>query len=143
MAEATISDKVAVVGVGETTYYKRGGAPEPEFVLVLRAIQRAAEDAGIDVTEIDGFASYSSDRNEPLRVAGALGIDRIRFTNMVWGGGGGGVCAAVGETSTTRAATVTSASLALQCDIFARAEVREDLVHRRHIRWGRGERRRE
>ncbi len=95
MAEPSISDKVAVVGVGETTYYKRGGSPDPEFVLVLKAIQRAAEDAGIDVREIDGFASYSSDRNEPLRVAGALGIDEIRFTNMVWGGGGGGVCAAV------------------------------------------------
>jgi acetyl-CoA acetyltransferase len=95
MGDQSVSNKVAVVGIGETQYYKRGAAPEPEFVLVLRAIQSAARDAGIDVREIDGFASYSSDRNEPLRTAAALGIEQIRFANMVWGGGGGGVCAAV------------------------------------------------
>ena len=35
---------------------------------------RAAEDAGIDPKEIDGFASYSNDRNDPSRIAAALGI---------------------------------------------------------------------
>lgn len=95
MTHPSILEKVAVVGVGETQYYKRGQAPEPEFVLVLRAIRRAAMDAGIDVSQIDGFASYSADRNEPLRTASALGIEEVRFANMVWGGGGGGVCAAV------------------------------------------------
>ena len=34
MAE-TISRKTAIVGVGETTYYKRGAAPEAEFKLGL------------------------------------------------------------------------------------------------------------
>ncbi len=27
MGEYTIKDKVAIVGIGETAYYKRGGAP--------------------------------------------------------------------------------------------------------------------
>ena len=39
--------KVAVVGVGESTYFKRGGSPDPEIVLVLKAILAACEDAGI------------------------------------------------------------------------------------------------
>lgn len=93
--DRTIRGKVAIAGIGETTYYKRGQAPDPEFKLVLEATLRAAEDAGIDVREIDGFASYSNDRNSPERIATALGIPRYRFSNMFWGGGGGGGSGAV------------------------------------------------
>ena len=46
--ERSIRGRVAVVGVGETAYYKHGRAPESEFVLALQAILRACEDAGID-----------------------------------------------------------------------------------------------
>lgn len=95
MTERSIRGKVAVAGVGESTYYKHGQSPDSEFVLALQAILRAAEDAGIDPTEIDGFASYSNDRNDPSRIAAALGIPDLRFSNMHWGGGGGGVAAAV------------------------------------------------
>jgi acetyl-CoA acetyltransferase len=97
MEEFTIKDKVAIAGVGETTYYKRGGAPESEFQLALKAILRAADDAGIDVTEIDGIASYSNDRNDSVRVATALGLPELRFSNMFWGGGGGGGSGAIGN----------------------------------------------
>ncbi len=93
----TLRGKVAVAGIGETTYYKHGQAPDPEFKLALMAILRAAEDAGIDPREIDGFASYSNDRNDPSRLAAALGIRELRFANMQWGGGGGGGAAAVGN----------------------------------------------
>ncbi len=95
MSDSTIKDKVAVVGIGETAYYKRGGAPVSEFRLVLEAIFRAAEDAGIDVRDIDGFASYSNDRNDPPRIAAALGSPDLSFSNMFWGGGGGGGAGAV------------------------------------------------
>ena len=93
----TIRGRVAVVGIGETTYYKHGRAPESEFALALRAILRACEDAGIDPRRIDGFASYSNDRNDPSRLAAALGLPELRFSNMQWGGGGGGGSAAVGN----------------------------------------------
>ena len=46
---------------------------------------------------IDGFASYSNDRNDPSRLAAALGLPALRFSNMNWGGGGGGGSAAVGN----------------------------------------------
>lgn len=95
MASRGLYGKVAISGIGESKYYKHGQSPDPEFVLTLRAILAAAEDAGIDAREIDGFASYSNDRNDPSRLAAALGIKDLKFSNMHWGGGGGGVAAAV------------------------------------------------
>lgn len=93
----TIKDRVAIVGIGESAYYKRGQSPYGEFHLMLQAILAAAEDAGIDPKEIDGFASYAGDRNEPMRIATALGTPKVGFSNMHWGGGGGGGSGAVGN----------------------------------------------
>ncbi len=100
----TIRGRVAIVGVGETAYYKHGQAPEPEVKLALQAILAACADAGIDPRAIDGFASYSNDRNDPSRLAAALGIPELRFSNMQWGGGGGGGSAAVGNAAAAIAA---------------------------------------
>jgi acetyl-CoA acetyltransferase len=91
----TLNGQVAIVGIGETTYYRHGKAPDSEFKLALQAILAACADAGIDPRDIDGFASYSDDRNEATRLAAALGIRRLRASTMQWGGGGGGCCAAV------------------------------------------------
>jgi acetyl-CoA acetyltransferase len=102
--ERSIRGKVAIAGIGETTYYKRGQSPDPEFVLGLKAILAACADAGIDPREIDGFASYSNDRNSPDRLASALGIRELKFSNMVWGGGGGGGSGAVGNAAAAIAA---------------------------------------
>lgn len=90
-----MSEAVAIVGVGETRYYKHGHAPMAEFQLAIEAIRNAADDAGIDVRDIDGFASFSDDRNDARRIAAALGSRDIAFANMVWGGGGGGGAGAV------------------------------------------------
>src|SRR5215475_14968443 len=93
----TLRGKVALAGIGETKYYKHGKAPDSEFSLALQAILRACEDAGIDPRQVDGFSSYSNDRNDPSRIAAALGLPELRFSNMQWGGGGGGGSAAVGN----------------------------------------------
>jgi acetyl-CoA acetyltransferase len=103
-APRTIRGRVAITGIGETAYYKHGRAPESEFALALRAILRACEDAGIDPRQVDGFASYSNDRNDPSRLAAALGLPELRFSNMQWGGGGGGGSAAVGNAAAAVAA---------------------------------------
>jgi acetyl-CoA acetyltransferase len=95
MSARTLRGRVAIAGVGESEYSKRGEAKEPEFVLGLRAILAACADAGIDARDVDGFASYSNDRNEPSRIAAALDCRELRFSNMQWGGGGGGGSAAV------------------------------------------------
>jgi acetyl-CoA acetyltransferase len=97
MSTRSLRGKTAIAGIGETTYYKHGKAPESEFKLALMAILAACQDAGIDPREIDGFASYSNDRNDPSRLAAALGTRELRFSNMQWGGGGGGGAAAVGN----------------------------------------------
>ena len=95
MSARSLRGKVAVVGIGETTYYKHGQSPDSEFKLALRAILAACADAGIDAHAIDGFASYSDERSDAVRLATALGIHRLRSATMQWGGGGGGCCAAV------------------------------------------------
>lgn len=95
MSDRSLRGKVAVAGVGETTYYRHGKSPDPEFVLCLKAILAACEDAGIDPRDIDGFASFSDDRNDPMSLATALGIHELRFANMQWGGGGAGVAGAL------------------------------------------------
>jgi len=93
----SLRGSVAVVGVGETPYYKRGESPDPEFKLALDAIIRACEDAGISPKDVDGFASFSNDRSDPSRLAAALGCNELRFANMQWGGGGGGGSGAIGN----------------------------------------------
>ena len=95
MTGRTLRGKVAVVGIGETAYYKHGRSPDPEFKLTLKAILAACKDAQLDPREIDGFASFGNDRSEASRLASALGIRQLRTALMQWGGGGGGCCAAV------------------------------------------------
>ena len=104
--ERTLRGRVAIVGVGETAYYKRGMSPHAEFKLALDAIIAACKDAGISPKEIDGFSSYSNDRNDPSRIAAALGIVELKFSSMQWGGGGGGGSAALSNASAAIAAGV-------------------------------------
>src|SRR2546426_12711507 len=72
------------------------------------AILRACEDAGIGPREIDGFASYSNDRSDPSRLAAALGLPELRFSNMQWGGGGGGGAAAVANAAAAGATGISN-----------------------------------
>jgi acetyl-CoA acetyltransferase len=115
MSERSLRGQVAIAGVGETTYYKHGQSPDPEFKLALKAILAACADAGLDPREIDGFSSYANDRNEPSRLAAALGLPRLRASLMQWGGGGGGCCAAVAN-----AAAAIAAGMA-ECVVVFRA----------------------
>lgn len=115
MTNHSIRGKVAAVGVGESTYYKHGQSPDSEFVLALKAILTAIEDAGLAPHDIDGFASYSNDRNDPSRLSAALGLPDLRYANMTWGGGGGGVAGAVAN-----AAAAISAGYA-ECVVVFRA----------------------
>ena len=87
--------KAVVVGLGETEYYKHGQSPISEFQLAVQSIQRAAEDAGLPTSELDGLISYMDSRNSPLRLAAALGMDELRWSNTPWAGGGNNSAAAV------------------------------------------------
>jgi acetyl-CoA acetyltransferase len=79
----------AIVGIGQTPYYKRGTSPDPELKLALRAIVAACDDAGISPSDIDGFVSYGSDRNNGQMLMPALGTKELRWDALVWTHGGG------------------------------------------------------
>jgi acetyl-CoA acetyltransferase len=83
-----------VVGVGESTYHRRGQATESEFQLACTAIRRAVDDAGLAPSDVHGLVSYM-DRNEPVRLSAALGLGDLDFTAQTFGGGGNGAGAAV------------------------------------------------
>src|ERR1700684_1642167 len=104
MSDYNVKDKTAIIGLGETKYYKRGQSPVPEFRLACEAIVKAADDAGIDVRDIDGISGYADDRNDASRLATALGLKHLGFAGMVWGGGGGGGSGAVGNAAAAVAA---------------------------------------
>jgi acetyl-CoA acetyltransferase len=92
----SFKDRTCIVGVGLTPYGKRG-----EFYGVSQhdqirgALRRALDESGLELSDIDGFASYSVDSNDPSLLAPALGIRNVNFSNMVFGGGGGGTCGAI------------------------------------------------
>ena len=87
--------QAAVVGIGESAYYVRGKSPDSEFQLACTAITRAAADAGIALADIDGIVSYMDQRNDPLRLAHALGLKELRWAAQTWAGGGNNAAAAV------------------------------------------------
>jgi acetyl-CoA acetyltransferase len=77
----------SVVGVGETDYSKAGRATRAEFELGCLAVMRAVEDAGLELSDVDGLCTYSSERSAPTALAQALGLDDLRFVNLYPGGG--------------------------------------------------------
>ena len=78
----------AVAGIGESTYYERGESPYTEFQLACIAIRRAVEDAGLELSDIDGFVTYMDQRNTPVRLARALGLRELRWTGHSLGAAG-------------------------------------------------------
>ena len=56
----SIKDKTAIVGVGATPYYRRGQSlPQTTTEMASKATCSALDDAGLDKSELDGFAIYS------------------------------------------------------------------------------------
>ena len=85
----TIRGRTAIVGVGQTPYYKRGTSPDPDIKLALRAIVDACQDAGVEPRDIDGFVSYASERSDAPKMMAALGTREVRFAALTWIHGGG------------------------------------------------------
>ena len=107
----TLRGRAAIVGIGQSPISRRGRSGESEFKLLLRAVLDACADAGVQPRDIDGLASFGSERNEPTRLASALGLRRLRATPLQWGGGGGGCCAAVANAAAAVATGMASCVL--------------------------------
>ncbi|MFG1923371.1 thiolase [Cryptosporangium sp. NPDC048952] len=91
-----MSRDTAIVGVGATDYYKRGGSAGRSITeLAGEAILAACADAGLSATDIDGFAFYSGagagygDKMESVDFMETLGIPEIGFSATLTNGGGG------------------------------------------------------
>lgn len=84
-----IRGAAAVVGVGQLPWYKRGTAPDSEFEMAVQAVIGAAEDAGMDPRDIDGFVSWGSEKNTGQNMMAALGTRELKFGALMWTHGGG------------------------------------------------------
>ena len=93
-----VKDAAAIVGIAESEYTRWGKLARcTEYQLALETIVKAVDDAGLTMDDVDGFASFSNDRNEFCFVASDLGVPEVRWAGMTWIVGGGGACAAIGE----------------------------------------------
>jgi acetyl-CoA acetyltransferase len=91
-------DAAAIVGIAESEYTRWGKLARcSEYQLALETIVKAVADAGLTMDDVDGFASFSNDRNEFCFVATDLGVPEVRYAGMTWIVGGGGACAAIGD----------------------------------------------
>lgn len=89
-------DQACVVGVGRSAYGKRGElAPLGKTRLAVDAIKDACADAGLEPSDIDGFAGWCDDPAWPSELALPLGTRDLRYCGMVWGGRGSGLPGAV------------------------------------------------
>ncbi len=80
-----LSGKTAIVGVGETTYYRDAG--RTTLSLGLEAIKKAVDDAGLKLTDIDAMTSYhTGDSHGSSEMAQSLGM-RLNYSLDVTGGG--------------------------------------------------------
>ncbi|MGH2684701.1 MAG: lipid-transfer protein, partial [Actinomycetota bacterium] len=89
-----LKDRTAIVGIGQTPFAKHLEPSEKQ--LACEAIVAALDDAGIDPSEVDAFASYTMEETEEVEVAKSIGAGDVTFFSKVGYGGGGG-CATVGH----------------------------------------------
>src|ERR671934_2036199 len=100
-----MKDAAAIVGIAASEYVKWGQLTRcTEYQLALETIVQAVADAGLTMDDVDGFSSFSNDRNEFCFVATDLGVPEVRYADMTWIVGGGGACAAVGNAAAAIAA---------------------------------------
>jgi acetyl-CoA acetyltransferase len=89
-----LRDRTSIAGIGESPYWKAGGATRPEFELACEAVKRAVEDAGLSLSDVDGLCVYRSERSDPYEMAQALGLRDLRFVSL-YPGGGNSACGVV------------------------------------------------
>ena len=82
-----LKDKTCIVGIGQTVFVREGKSGRSAFSFALEAITNAANDAGILVKDIDGFATYMSETSDPYSVAEVLGVTETHFMDRFSGGG--------------------------------------------------------
>jgi acetyl-CoA acetyltransferase len=80
--------EAAVVGVGESIYYKAGASPDSALQLACTAIRNAVADAGLTLGDIDGLVTFSEAAINGTHMASVLGLGNLKFCSQAWSGGG-------------------------------------------------------
>jgi acetyl-CoA acetyltransferase len=84
-----MKNEAAIVGVGATPYYFRGTShPQTLYELVDKAILGAVADAGLAISDIDGFAFFAGGLDTGT-ITEHLGLGPVTFSHTVSGYGGG------------------------------------------------------
>jgi acetyl-CoA acetyltransferase len=86
---SSLRGAAAVVGIGQLPWYKRGTSPDDETKMAMKATILAAEDAGVNVRDIDGLVSWGSEKNGAQNMMRGLGTRELRYAALVWTHGGG------------------------------------------------------
>lgn len=89
---STLSNKVAIAGIGATEFSKNSG--RTEIRLAVEATLAALADAGIEPSEVDGMCTYTMDNNPEMDVHRLIGGKELTFFSRI-DYGGGGACAPV------------------------------------------------
>ena len=74
-----LKDVCIIAGIGTVGYFRK--CDRTELSLAVDAVAQAAQDAGMDVKEIDGVITYqyNNDSIRPQELAQALGLPRMRL----------------------------------------------------------------
>jgi acetyl-CoA acetyltransferase len=87
VADHTIRDKAAIVGIGQTRFSK--GLGLSEYEMAVEAIFNACDDAGISPRTVDAIVRYDMEQIDEEQLLSVLGNPELRFfAGTGWGGGG-------------------------------------------------------
>ena len=89
---ASLRDRTAIVGIGQTPFAKHLGISEAEVACL--AVEAALADAGLAVRDVDGLCLYDIESNTVADTATLLGLEGLRFF-ATHSHGGGSYCALV------------------------------------------------
>ena len=87
---SALRDQTAVVGIGATEFSKDSG--RSELRLAVEAVSAAVEDAGLNLSDVDGLCTYAMDKNPEIEVFRNIGGRELKFFART-DYGGGAACA--------------------------------------------------
>jgi acetyl-CoA acetyltransferase len=85
----------AVVGIGESPYYRAGRSPYTARRMAAMAVRAAVEDAGLSPQDVDGIVTFHPDQHDAAHLWSWLGLGELCWSAKAWGGGGNSGAAAV------------------------------------------------
>jgi len=83
----SIKDECAIVGIGQTEFSELSG--RSELQLTVECVKAAIEDAGLELSDIDGMVTFTIDGSDEIAVARGLGSRELTFFSRIPHGVGG------------------------------------------------------